>query len=282
MPTASTWSGRTTDEVDLLSDRVVLVTGASRGLGRAYATHAASLGAHVVVNDIDEMGAEAVVHTIRRADQSASFVGGSVATWDEATSVVERSVDVLGGLHGVVANAGIFSVGDPWDATDAQLDALLAVNVVGTIAVGVAAMGHLPRGGSIVTVTSGAASGMSGMSLYGATKGAVASVTASWAIDLAPRGIRVNCISPVAETRLTDIGRTRLGDTPTQPSPETVAPVVSHLLGRGSEHLTGRVFRVDGSWVSLVEGLRPVAKRQRGRLDDMDDVAACLDSLVAT
>jgi NAD(P)-dependent dehydrogenase (short-subunit alcohol dehydrogenase family) len=117
----------------------------------------------------------------------------------------------------------------------------------------------MTAGASIVTVISGAAAGMSGMAVYGATKGAVASLTASWALDLATRGIRVNAVSPLAETRLTEIGRRRLGATDRQPEPERVAPFVSYLLSEASGWITGHSFRVDAAGVSLLGSLTPVA-----------------------
>ena len=98
--------------------------------------------------------------------------------------------------------------------------------------------------------------------VYGATKGATASLTYSWALDLEPYGIRVNAISPIARTAMVDYG-VRLGEAGTDVPPENVAPLVTYLMSPESDYVTGRVFRLEGDQLSLMS--RPGASRRTGR-----------------
>src|SRR5207253_11354170 len=105
-------------------------------------------------------------------------------------------------------------------------------------------------GGTIINVSSGAHLGMRHMAAYGATKGGVASLTYTWALDLAPHGIRVNAISPIADTRMADA----LGPRARRPGwpPEHTAPLVSFLLSDPSRGISGQVIRLNGRQLGLI------------------------------
>ncbi|WP_370326620.1 SDR family NAD(P)-dependent oxidoreductase [Euzebya sp.] len=243
-----------TDETRL-DGKAVVVTGAGRGLGAAYALACAAAGAAVVVNDIDGDAVEEVVGTITDAGGTAMAAVGSVATAESAAAVVDRCAAELGAVDGLVANAGIFPEGPPWEITPEQVEACTATNVVGVLACGTRAISHMVsqgRGGSIVTVTSGAALGMPAMSLYAASKGAVLSATWAWATDTGGTGIRVNAISPLARTPMVEASPSGRGRVDPSHRPEDVAPLVVALLSDATAPITGQVVRFDGRTLSTL------------------------------
>ncbi len=241
----------------VLDGKAVIVTGAGRGLGAAYATLAAGHGARVVVNDVDPAEAHLTVERIAAGGGSAVAHVGDVASWDDAGGLIARCVEEFGRLDGLVNNAGIIRVARPEDMRESDYRDLMEVNVLGPCYCGTHAMRHmLSEGhGVIVNVTSGAQAGSPLLAGYGATKGAIASLTYSWAMDLAGTGVRVNAISPMADTRMFDpklrVDQAAAGQPP-GPQPEDNAPVVVFLLSDHSRHLNGQVVRIDGTRLSLM------------------------------
>jgi len=232
-----------------LSGRAVLVTGAGRGLGRAYAVAIAAQGAGVVVNDVDVESAHSTVSMIAAAGGTAVAAPGSVADHSSAQVMVEACTTHFGRIDALVNNAAINSQGAPESFRPEDIDRFLAVNVRGVLLMGIATIAAMRRrnDGVIINVTSGAHIGLADMSLYAATKGAVASLTYAWALDLAGTGIRVLGVSPWAATSMALKPET-------MPSPDRIAPVVAYLVGSGSRGLSGQVVRWDGTRLSL---LRP-------------------------
>jgi NAD(P)-dependent dehydrogenase (short-subunit alcohol dehydrogenase family) len=234
------------------------VTGAGSGLGAAYAQAAAALGAAVVVNDLDPALASATAARITQSGGSASAFAADVSDWDRARALIDRCIDEFGGIEGVVNNAGILGRLRPMtDETEDVARRVVDVNVFGTLFVGIhaaRAMVAAGGGGAIVNVTSGNQCGHALLSTYGATKGAVASMTYAWAADLADHGIRVNAISPNAHTGQIDEVIEQLGYNPEDreyPRREDNAAVVGFLLSDASKDLTGQVIRVDHGYVSI-------------------------------
>jgi len=246
----------------VLAGKVVLVTGGGRGIGAAYATLAAREGAAVVVNDVDDGPVHAVVDSIRRAGDVATAHVGDISDWDRAAEAVRKAVDVYGALDGLVNNAGVFSMHRPHQQGEASFRRTMEVNVLGTAFCGMHALRHmLPRNrGSIVNVTSGAHAGLEGMSAYGASKGAVASLTYGWAVDVQDAGVRVNAISPLAATRmLMEIDGFYAVDAAERgrvwrdsPPAEANAAAVVFLLSDRSAGIHGQIVRVDDERLSLV------------------------------
>jgi NAD(P)-dependent dehydrogenase (short-subunit alcohol dehydrogenase family) len=195
-------------------DRVAIVTGSGRGLGRAYALLLASRGASVVVNDYDapvngdgraEPGAaEAVVDEIRAAGGRAVANTGSVAADDTADALVDAAVSSFGRVDIVVNNAGIQVAGPFAELTHEQLRRVMDVHFFGTAFLCQAAWPHLVDAGNgrIVNTVSAAVFGTARYGAYGAAKGAIFSLTRALAEEGAPVGIKVNAVAPLAGTRM--------------------------------------------------------------------------------
>lgn len=185
-------------------DRVAIVTGAGRGLGREHALLLASRGAHVVVNDVSADHAERTAADIDEAGGSAIADVSSVADTDAAAELVRRAIERFGDLHVVLNNAGRGGpTGSFTDTTDAQLATILSTHLVGTWNVCRAAWPHfVNRGfGRILVTSSAAAIGSLGMPAYSVAKAGLIGLTRSLANEGAPHGIVVNCLMPIGYTR---------------------------------------------------------------------------------
>ncbi|WP_370944112.1 SDR family NAD(P)-dependent oxidoreductase [Amycolatopsis sp. cg5] len=232
----------------LLDGKAVVVTGGGRGLGEAFATHIARAGGSVLVNDIDGHLADRTAATIREFGGVAVASGHSVADPAQAREIVELCVKEFGGIDGLVNNAGLNYEALPWEDDVAQARELIEVNVLGVMYTGMAAVKAMMAGGggSIVNISSGASLGQRKLGVYAASKGAVASLTYSWALDLEDAGIRVNAVCPLAHTRMVWKSERSLRACPPDRTPARIAPVVSFLLGPGSEGITGQMIRCNG------------------------------------
>jgi NAD(P)-dependent dehydrogenase (short-subunit alcohol dehydrogenase family) len=244
---------------ELLAGRGIVVTGAGRGLGRAFALAAAGEGAGVVVDDIDFEAARDVATEIERRGGRALASGASVADWSESEALIEACVDAFGAIDGLVNNAVAYGhFGPPWEEREPQIRAAVDVAVLGTLFCGSHAMRRMRdrRRGSIVNVTSRAHMGTTGMSTYVAVKGAVASVTYGWALELIADNVRVNALAPGAHTRAHDMAVAAGTYTDTHraiaASPEVVAPAAVYLLSDLSARVTGQVFTMLGGQLGLI------------------------------
>lgn len=257
---------------ELLATKTIVVTGAGRGIGAAIARDTAAHGANVVVSDVDVDRAHLTAQQIRDGGGVAQARQVDVSDWSSVAELVEATVADFGSLDGMVCNAGRFSMGPMEDSTPAMWEEMIGTNLLGVAICGqTAARRMLTQGsGAIVTVTSGAQCGMPAMSVYGATKGAVASLTYTWALELGPRGIRVNAMSPMADTRLMDVNREYRAQypggeqLPSQPAPEANAPVVTFLLSDLARDVNGQVVRINGGDLALMSRpavLSPVLRR---------------------
>ena len=242
-------------------ERVVIVTGAGRGLGRAYARLLASRGASVVVNDLgtemDGTGADgdpalAVVEEILRDGGSAVVDIGDVSTTAGAEAVVATALREYGRLDILVNNAGIIRWAELADADREELDRHLAVHVAGTFNMSRAAWPHLTtRGyGRIVNTISTGMLGLSNLISYGAAKGGVLGLSHGLADAGRSHGILVNMISPLADTRM---ARGQPGSEPTAAmealAPDLVAAVVAYLAHEDCQ-VTGEIYLAGGGRVA--------------------------------
>lgn len=244
-----------------LENKNVVITGAGRGLGRAYAHLAAAEGASVIVNDIDADAAESATEEIVKAGGRAVCHVADVGDWAAAEGLIQRCVDEFGTIDGLVNNAGLFYVGFAPEQNENHLRQMVSVNIVGVAACATHAMRHMvDQGhGSIVNVVSGAHLGIKYMGAYGATKGAVASFTYSWALELEGTGVRVNAISPLARTRMgadsaSFYAEHGLGviNNNQSPDPSVNAPLVVFLLSDASSALHGQIVRIEGHQLAVV------------------------------
>src|SRR5690606_28841779 len=169
---------------------------------------------------------------------------------------------------GLVNNAALHYLELPWDEREERVRTLIEVNVLGTLYCGIHALKRMKeqRSGAIVNVTSGAHLGMELRSTYGASKGAVASVTYGWALEAMPYNVRVNALSPVADTPMTvesfeeeaekfperRAAAATSGKTPALALPEMIAPIVTYLLSDQSDGITGQIVRMAGDSFGLV------------------------------
>lgn len=245
-----------------LGGKSIVVTGAGGGLGAAYARHAANLGARLVVNDLDADAARETVAAIADAGGEAIALPGDVARWDFAATLVEACVNAFGALDGYVNNAGVLRPARLEEATERDLRRMFEVNLLATAAGCQAAARRMREAGrgSIVNVSSGSQAGDVALGGYGATKAAVASLTYSWAMELRGSGVRMNAVSPLAETAMSaqnahlmaiqaanrDVHYASL------PAAAANAPLVSFLLSDAAGDVHGQLVRIAGRKLSLV------------------------------
>jgi NAD(P)-dependent dehydrogenase (short-subunit alcohol dehydrogenase family) len=265
------------DDLRALAGKAIVVTGAGRGLGAAYAIDAAGQGASVVINDIDAPLAEEMALSIRAGGGTAVAHEADVSQWSSAAELVQRCVDEFGAIDGLVNNAGIAAYAWPQDQDERSFRAVIEVNVLGTAFCGVHAIRRMvaQQHGSIVNIVSGAQMGMPGAGAYSASKGAIASLTYSWAKDVSGAGVRVNAISPLAHTRMETMYADFIGGEAFPESvddAESIAPLVTYLLSDHAIAINGRVLRFNGHDINLVSPpaiLRPRATDRHWTLDDL-------------
>jgi NAD(P)-dependent dehydrogenase (short-subunit alcohol dehydrogenase family) len=264
---------------DLLAGKAVVITGAGRGIGRALAIDAARHGAAVVVNNRTAELADAVAGEIRREGGTAVANSGSVGSWAACQAVIEQCLEEFGRIDGLVNNAALFHSGAPDEISEAELRQLMETNLLGTMFCGIHAIRAMRRagGGTIINVTAGSQMGNELVSAYGASKGAVASLTYCWAIDLKEAGIRVNAVWPTGATRLAKMRPPRLQPR-RQPPPESNAPLVLYLLSDRSAGITGQVFVSRGRLLAVASHPAVTAARVEADEWSVDSVTAAFDS----
>jgi NAD(P)-dependent dehydrogenase (short-subunit alcohol dehydrogenase family) len=267
-----------------LESKCVVVTGGGRGIGEAIAREVAAHGAAVVVNDVDADPAERVSQDICDAGGRAVACVADVSTWDGAARPIATALETFGRLDGLVNNAGTFAMCLPQDQDPVEFKRLIDLNVLGVAYCGLHAIRHMVGvgGGSIVNVTSSSASGEPGRSAYGASKGAVNSITYGWASDLGGYGIRVNGLAPIGTTRLYElrldfekvVGADRdkvLAERYVDPSYN--AGTVVYLLSDRSAHVSGQIVHVQrGNRIGLMSHpglIDPLVRSESGCAEDV-------------
>jgi NAD(P)-dependent dehydrogenase (short-subunit alcohol dehydrogenase family) len=233
---------------------VVIITGAGRGLGRAYAGLLADCGARVVVNDIggasdgtgaDEGAAAAVVREIAARGGTAVADTHDAATADGAQAIADHALDVFGRLDAVVANAGILRDQAFHKQSDEDFGAVVGVHLMGTVRMFRAAYPHMrqQRYGRLVSTTSAAGLfGNFGQTAYAAAKLGIVGFTRALALEAARYDIKANVVAPAATTRMTEA---LLGDRAALLTPDLVAPLVACLCHRSLQS-TGQVISAGG------------------------------------
>ncbi len=288
----------------LFDDKVAIVTGAGRGIGRAEAMLLAAEGGSVVVNDLggeasgegaDTRPAQQVVDEIEAAGGKAAANYDNIAMWDGGEAIVAQAVDVFGGLDVLINNAGILRDKMSFNMSEAEWDAVIAVHLKGHFATSRFAASYwrqrsketgAPVNAAIVNTSSESGLyGNAGQVNYGAAKAGIASMTVIMARELERVGVRVNAIAPVARTRLTEA---LAGDqmTPKEGdfdrfAPENVAAAACWLASDLAAGISGQVVKVQGGFVQVLEGWRPITEATADKQWTIEAIAANADALFA-
>ncbi len=283
--------------------RIVIVTGAGRGIGRGHALEFARQGAKVVVNDL---GAESdgtggsggpageVVDAIRAMGGEAVVNGDDVADWAGAQRLVQTAVDTFGGLDVLVNNAGFLRDRMVVSTSEEEWDAVIRVHLKGHFAPTRFAASYwreqqkngVAVDGRVINTSSGAGlMGSVGQGAYSAAKAGIAGLTMVEAAELGRYGVTANAIAPAARTRMTEAV---FADTMAAPdddafdamAPENIAPLVVWLGSTDSAGVTGRVFEVEGGVLSVADGWQHGPREDKGARWEPDEVGAVVRRLL--
>ncbi|WP_269855632.1 SDR family oxidoreductase [Streptomyces sp. RPT161] len=244
---------------DFLTGKVIAITGAGRGIGRAVALACAAEGAKVVVNDhgVSVEGGEptsevaaAVVKEIEAAGGDAVAVADDVATMSGGARVVATAVEAYGRIDGAVCVAGILRERMLFNMTEQEWDPVVATHLKGTFTVfrAASAVMRQQRSGTLVGFTSGNHQGSAAQANYSAAKGGVISLVRSAALGLHKYGVTANCVAPIARTRMSANVPMELKE---MGEPEDVAPFVVYLLSDRAREITGQVYTVAGPKIAV-------------------------------
>ncbi len=284
--------------------RVVIVTGAGRGIGREHALAFAREGAKVIVNDLgvaqdgsdaSDTPAQQVVDEISGLGGSAVGSGHDVADWDSAGEMVQLAVDSFGGLDVVVNNAGILRDRMFVNSEQAEWEAVLRVHVIGHAAPArhagsywrARAKAGETNDARIINTSSGAGlMGSVAQAAYSAAKGAIASLTLVQSAEMARIGATANAIAPAARTRMTEEAFASMMEAPVEGGfdemdPANVSPLVVWLGSPESADVTGRVFEVEAGIIGIAEGYRHGPRIDKGARWEPGEVGAAVADLLA-
>jgi 2-deoxy-D-gluconate 3-dehydrogenase len=242
-----------------LADRVAIVTGASRGLGRAIALALAVAGAEVAVAARSKPDLEETARQVSGVGRRALVVPTDVSNYAEVEALVQRTRDELGRIDVLVNNSGVARVAPLIEWTPAEWRALVDVNLLGVFNGCRAVAPHLiaQQSGKVINIASMlAAIGLSGYTVYSATKGAILAFTRTLAVEWARHNVQVNAIAPgwfdtemsapawgnprVGERLVRDIPARRIG------RPEEIGPLAVYLASAASDFMTGQTLFLDG------------------------------------
>jgi len=253
-----------------LKDRVAIVTGAASGIGRASAIAFAREGARVTVLDRNPQGGEETADAIRSEGNDAFFCCVNVTKEADIAGAVEETAERWGRVDILFNNAGILLVKPIEEMTEGEWDIVMAVNVKSAFLASKHVVPHMKRNGKgaiLNTGSIGSFTGQVGTPVYSASKGAIALLTKSLALDLGRDGIRVNCLCPgITDTPMLreHLGHGERGDERIRErlarvplgkmlSPEDVARAAVYLVSDDSEGITGILHVVDGGLIAASE-----------------------------
>jgi len=268
-----------------LNDKIAIVTGAGRGIGRGVALFLASEGAKVIVNDPGSnldgsenatSPADQVVTEIEKAGGQATANYGNVADFSVGASMVTQAVETYGSLDIIATCAGILRDRMIFNMSEEEWDMVIAVHLKGTFNLirHASTQFRRQRSGRIITFTSESGlEGNVGQSNYGAAKGGIAGLTRVVARDLGRYGVTCNSVAPRALTRMTanvprgeqlgQNGFAALGAGLDNWNPEDIAPFVAYLAGDAAADINGQIFLVYGSTIAIMSQPRPAYTIQK-------------------
>jgi len=288
----------------LFDNKVAIVTGAGRGIGREEALLLAYEGAAVVVNDLggarsgegsDAGPAQEVVDEIIASGGKAAANTDDISTWAGGEAVVNQAIETFGGLDVLVNNAGILRDKMSFNMTEEEWDSVIKVHLKGHFAPSRFAAaywrqkskdtGESVNAKIVNTSSESGLYGNAGQTNYAAAKAGIASMTIVLARELSRFGVRVNAIAPVALTRLTeDLMGGVVTDEAAKASldPVNVAAAVGWLSSDLSDGVSGQVVKIGGGVCQIVQGWRPVSQITSTAPFSIEDIDAGKDTLFAT
>ena len=244
--------------MELLKNKVAIVTGGGRGIGRGHSLHLAKSGASVLVNDIDSEEAEEVVNEILDEGGVAKTSSQDISSREGCSLLIDECVTEFGNIDILVNNAGILRDKSLLKMTDEDFDSVWNIHVKGTFwssQLAALRMKESGKGGSIINTTSGAHFGNFGQTNYAAAKGAIASMTYTWAIELAKYGIRVNAIGPTGSTRMSATfasSKNTNHDNLPFIDPTSNGPLIAYLCSDLAKKISGQIFGCGGERLALM------------------------------
>ncbi|AUH67139.1 SDR family oxidoreductase [Gordonia sp. PS3] len=277
--------------------RVVIVTGAGQGIGRAHAHAFAADGAKVVVNDYAAESAAAVVDEIRAAGGEAVAAVGDVADWDTGAAIVATAIDAFGRLDALVNNAGFLRDRMLLSLSEDEWDSVVRVHLKGHFVMLRHAGAHWraqAKAGErvqarIINTSSGAGIfGSVGQGNYAAAKAAIAELTIQAAAELGGYGVTVNGIAPAARTQMTMGAGEAMAAQMAAPEdgsfdamdPANISPLVVWLGSPASASVTGRLFEVEGGRVTVLDGWQRAASRDKGARWEVAELTPVVAELI--
>ncbi|WP_248739726.1 SDR family oxidoreductase [Pseudomonas kribbensis] len=279
--------------MQICNNRVVIITGAGGGLGRAYALAFAAEGAKVVVNDINREAALAVVDAIESQGGRAVANSNDITRYDDAALIVRQAIETFGGLDVVVNNAGICRDRMFTSLSESDWDAVMAVHLKGHFCISSHAARYWreqvkagqPVSARVINTSSGAGlQGSIGQSNYAAAKAGIAALTLVQAAELGRYGITVNALAPAARTGMTEGVFADVMKKPDEGfdyfAPENVAPLVVWLGSQESAEVNGQMFEVEGGKLSIADGWRRGPELDRQGRWAMDEVGGAVAQLL--
>jgi NAD(P)-dependent dehydrogenase (short-subunit alcohol dehydrogenase family) len=242
----------------LMDDKVAIVTGAGRGIGRGEAIELARQGAAVIVGEVDDAAAAAVVEEIRSDGGTAVAGIGDCSDVDAANSLVQQALDEFGRLDALVNNAGILRDRTLVKMTPEEWDAVITVHLRGHYAPTRAACDYWKSNGKpghiVCTASTSGLLGNFGQSNYGAAKAGIAAFSTIVAQEMKRYDVTCNAIAPAARTRMTEGAYGEIERDETEFDfwhPDNVAPFVTYLCSDAAGHISGKVFGVQGDAVEI-------------------------------
>jgi len=278
--------------------RVVIVTGAGQGIGRAHALAFAADGAKVVVNDYAADSAASVVEEIKAAGGEAVVAAGDVADWDTGAAIVQTAVDTFGGLDVLVNNAGFLRDRMLLSLDEDEWDAVVRVHLKGHFVMlrhagaywrAQSKAGQQPVARIINTSSGAGIFGSVGQGNYAAAKAAIAELTIQAAAELGGYGVTVNGIAPAARTQMTMGAGDEMAAQMAAPAdgsfdamdPANISPLVVWLGSPESAAVTGRLFEVEGGTVTVLDGWQRAASRDKGARWEVAELTPVVTELIA-
>lgn len=286
--------------------RVVIVTGAGRGIGREHALAFAAEGAKVVVNDlgagidgsdVGEHPAEQVVAEIKAAGGEAVVNGNDISSWEGARELVKQAIDTYGGLDVLVNNAGFLRDKMLVGMSEEDWDKVTGVHLKGHFA----PLRHAaeywraeskagrPRAARVINTSSGAGLfGSVGQGNYATAKAGIALLTIQTAAEMKGYGVTANAIAPAARTRMTTSAGEGMAAQMAAPEdgsfdamdPANISPLVVWLGSEESGDVTGRVFEVEGGKVTVCDGWQRAASEDKGAKWDPAELGSVVPRLL--